>query len=131
MFIGSRIRTLRKQVGLSQGDIEKRSGMMRAYISRVEHGRTVPSVNTLERLARAMEVPLHRFFEDGERPAVAVQWPAKSKDVHSLAYGDDSYYERIRRLLPCMGKRDRTLLLFLARCLAQRRKPHGSRRHVG
>lgn len=128
MFIGSRIRTLREQAGLSQGDIEKRSGMVRAYISRVEHGRTVPSVSTLERLARALEVPLHRFFEDGEKPAVAVRWPAKLMVVRCPAHSGDSYYQSIRRLLPFMSKRDRTLLMFLARCLTQRKKPCGPRR---
>jgi transcriptional regulator with XRE-family HTH domain len=129
MLIGSRIKTLREQAGLSQGDIERRSGMMRAYISRVEHGRTVPSVNTLERLARAMDVPLYRFFEDGERPARAARRPAKLKAVHGLACGSDSYYERIRRLLPFMREKDRTLLMFLARCLAQRKnRPKRARR---
>src|SRR4029077_12072225 len=127
MLIGSRIRELREQAGLSQGDIERRSGMVRAYISRVEHGRTVPSVSTLERLARAMEVPLHRFFEDGERPAVAARWPAKLVVARGPVHSGDSYYQSIRRLLPLMSKRDRTLLMFLARCLTQRKKPSGSR----
>jgi transcriptional regulator with XRE-family HTH domain len=127
MLIGLRIRALREQAGLSQGDIERRSGIMRAYLSRVEHGRTVPSVNTLERLARAMEVPLHRFFKNGDTPAVAIRWPAKLETVQDLASSGDSYYEGIRRLLPFMRKRDRALLMFLALCLAQRKKPCGPR----
>jgi transcriptional regulator with XRE-family HTH domain len=127
MLIGLRIRALREQAGLSQGDIEKRSGIVRAYLSRVEHGRTVPSVNTLERLARAMEVPLYRLFKDGEKPTVAVRWPVKLKAVQGLPCGDDFCYEGIRRLLPFMRKRDRALLMFLARCLSQRKKPCGSR----
>jgi transcriptional regulator with XRE-family HTH domain len=51
-----------KRKKLSQGDIEERSGLLRCYISRVENGHTVPSIETLEKLARAMEVPLYQIF---------------------------------------------------------------------
>src|SRR6516225_10534000 len=66
MFIGKRIRQLRERKGLSQGDIEAVSGMLRAYISRVEHGHTIPSVDTLERFAVALDVPLYQLFCEGE-----------------------------------------------------------------
>ena len=62
MLIGERLRALRETKKLSQGDIEKRSGLKRAYISRVEHGHTVPSVETLEKLAQALEIPLYQLF---------------------------------------------------------------------
>jgi transcriptional regulator with XRE-family HTH domain len=48
-----------------QGDIEKRTGLLRCYVSRVENGHTVPAIETLEKLARALEVPVTehlRFF---------------------------------------------------------------------
>ena len=57
MLIGDRLRTFREQKNLSQGDIEKRTGLLRCYISRVENGHTVPAIETLEKLARAFEVP--------------------------------------------------------------------------
>src|SRR5437879_7316543 len=66
MVIGERLRALREQKGLSLGDIEKRSGLRRPYISRVEHGHTVPSIDSLERMARALEVPLHEVFYEGK-----------------------------------------------------------------
>ena len=68
MLIGDRIRAIREAKKLSQGDIEKRSGLLRAYISRVENGHTVPSVETLEKLARAVEVPLYQLFYEGQKP---------------------------------------------------------------
>ena len=68
MIIGDRIRLLRETKKLSQGDIEKRTGLLRCYISRVENGHTVPAIETLEKLARAMEVPLYQLFYDGEEP---------------------------------------------------------------
>jgi len=68
MIIGDRLKTLRESKSLSQGDIEKRTGLLRCYISRVENGHTDPSVETLEKLARAFEVPLYHLFYDGEEP---------------------------------------------------------------
>jgi len=66
MIIGDRLRALREEKKLSQGDIEKRTGLLRCYISRVENGHTVPAIETLEKLARALEVPLYQLFYDGE-----------------------------------------------------------------
>ncbi len=60
MIIGDRLRALREEKKLSQGDIEKRTGLLRCYISRVENGHTVPAVETLEKMARAFEVPLYQ-----------------------------------------------------------------------
>src|ERR1700739_3242606 len=64
MEIGAKLRELRVAKNLSQGDVEKRTGLLRAYTSRVEHGHTVPSIGTLEKYAHALEVPLYRFFTD-------------------------------------------------------------------
>ena len=64
MQIGAKLRELREAKNLSQGDIEERTGLFRAYISRVEHGHTVPTVGTLEKFAHALEVPMYRFFTD-------------------------------------------------------------------
>lgn len=69
MIVGERIRELRESKDLSQGDIEKRTGLLRCYLSRVENGHTVPSLETIERLAAAFEVPLYRFFYEGTKPA--------------------------------------------------------------
>ena len=71
MIIGDRLRALREEKKLSQGDIEKRTGLLRCYISRVENGHTVPAIETLEKLARALECPLYQLFYDGEEPPQA------------------------------------------------------------
>jgi transcriptional regulator with XRE-family HTH domain len=64
MVIGERLKDLREQKKMSQGDVEKRTGLLRCYISRVENGHTVPSVDTLEKMARALEIPTYRLFTD-------------------------------------------------------------------
>jgi transcriptional regulator with XRE-family HTH domain len=65
MLIGDRLRELREQKNLSQGDVEKRTGLLRCYVSRVENGHTVPTVETLEKRARALEIPMYALFYDG------------------------------------------------------------------
>jgi transcriptional regulator with XRE-family HTH domain len=66
MIIGERLRALREEKKLSQGDIEKKTGLVRCYVSRVEHGHTVPSVETLEKMARALEIPMYKLFYESE-----------------------------------------------------------------
>src|SRR5690349_24517232 len=68
MLIGDRLREFREAKHLSQGDIENRTGLLRCYVSRVENGHTVPAVETLEKFARALEVPLYQLFYEGDEP---------------------------------------------------------------
>ena len=56
--IGATIRAYRQQKGMSQGDIEKRTGLLRCYLSRVENGHTVPSLETLQKIAYALDLHL-------------------------------------------------------------------------
>src|ERR1700733_11487648 len=81
MVIGDRLRDLREEKQLSQGDIEQRTGLLRCYISRVENGHTVPSIETLEKLARALEGPLSQLFYDrDQRPNLPSVLKRKSED---------------------------------------------------
>lgn len=66
--IGDVIRSYRTQRGLSQGDIERRTGLLRCYLSRVENGHTVPSLETLAKIAEAMDIGLADFFPTAETP---------------------------------------------------------------
>ena len=66
MVIGTRLRSLREEKGISQGDIEKSTGLLRCYISRIENGHTIPSLETLERFAGALDVPLYKLFFSGD-----------------------------------------------------------------
>ena len=122
MLIGDRLRTIREHKQWSQGDIEKRSGLLRAYISRVENGHTVPSVETLEKLARALEVPLYQFFYDGEEPPELPNLP-KRKTEEEIVWGRTGKEARVllklRRLLGRMDEGDRRLLLYMAQKMAR------------
>ncbi|PYT52896.1 MAG: transcriptional regulator [Acidobacteria bacterium] len=122
MIIGDRLRALREEKKLSQGDIEKRSGLFRCYISRVENGHTVPAIETLEKLARALEVPMYQLFYDGEEPPKLPNLP-KRKSSDEIAWGssgkDARYLSKLRRLLAKSAEEDRKLLLNLAQKMAR------------
>ncbi|HEX5413389.1 MAG TPA: helix-turn-helix transcriptional regulator [Terriglobia bacterium] len=124
MIIGIRLRKLREERKLSQGDIEKRTGLLRCYISRVENGHTVPSLETLERLAAAMEIPLYQLFYEGERPPdLPNLTQRKSTDELAMeipADRDSRFYQKVKRLLGNINDRDRRLLLYMAQKLANR-----------
>ena len=123
MIIGERLRTLREQKNLSQGDIEKRTGLLRCYISRVENGHTVPAVETLEKMARALEVPLYQLFYDGEEPPVLPNLP-KRKSADDIVWGSAGKEARLlnkfRRLMGRIEETDRRLLLYMAQKMATR-----------
>ena len=124
MVICDRLRELREAKNLSQGDIEKRTGLLRCYISRVENGHTVPAVETLEKFARALEVPLYQLFYDGDKPPQLPNLLKRSiSDV--VVWGNSGksavYLHKLRR---CLGKttdRDRKILLSVAKKLASGR----------
>ena len=113
MIIGDRLRELREAKKLSQGDIEKRTGLFRCYISRVENGHTVPAIETLEKMARAFEVPLYQLFYDGEEPPKVLNLPKgnSSDDAWGSSGKNARYLSKLRRLLGKSDEQDRKLLL--------------------
>ena len=122
MNIGERLRRLRGLKMLSQGDIEKRTGLLRCYTSRVENGVTVPSIRTVEKLARALEVPLYQFFYDREGPPEAPIFPWQlSVERHAWAKSAKlvRIVERLGSLLSFMDDRHRRLLISLAKKMAR------------
>jgi transcriptional regulator with XRE-family HTH domain len=124
VIIGDRLRALRIEKKLSQGDIEKRTGLLRCYLSRVECNHTVPNIETLEKWARALEVPMYVLFYDGEEPPAPPKlltgkvedsrlWGNSGKDRQALT--------QFRRLLGRIKDRDQRLLIFMANKMALRK----------
>jgi len=124
VIIGDRLRVLREEKKLSQGDIEKKTGLLRCYVSRVENGHTVPAVETLEKFARALEVPMYQLFYDGEQPpklpnllkrksADDIVWGNSGKDALMLA--------KFCRLFGRMEEDDRKVLFFMAQKMAKQK----------
>jgi transcriptional regulator with XRE-family HTH domain len=118
MILGQRLRQLREEKKLRQGDIEQRSGLLRCYISRVENDITVPSIVTLEKIARSLEVPMYRLFYDGEpeasklKPTYPSEWGSSGRDADFL--------RRFRIYLGKAGPRNRKILLAMASLMTQK-----------
>jgi len=121
VLIGDRLRAIREEKKLSQGDIEKRTGLLRCYVSRVENGHTVPAVETIEKFARALEVPIYQLFYDGEKPPELPNLP-KRKTAADIVWGatgkDARFLTKLRRLLARTEEGDRKLLLSMAQKIA-------------
>jgi transcriptional regulator with XRE-family HTH domain len=110
MNIGAAIRGYRTQRGLSQGDIEKRTGLLRCYLSRVENGHTVPSLETLNKIAHALDIPLAQFFSEPSAENTAPSEKVSDDELHFLA--------QIRRYSSSLNDSDKRLLLAMVKKFA-------------
>src|ERR1700748_644592 len=108
--IGVTIRGFRWQKGLSQGDIEKRTGLLRCYLSRVENGHTVPSLDTLAKIAQALDIPLAQFFAED----------SLGREMNTQKLSDDElrFLTQIRRYATNLNDSDRKLLLAMVKKFA-------------
>ncbi|MBW8747756.1 MAG: helix-turn-helix transcriptional regulator [Acidobacteriaceae bacterium] len=111
MNIGATIRGFRLQKGMSQGDIEKRTGLLRCYLSRVENGHTVPSLETLQKIAQALDLPLSQFFAED----------SVGREMSTLNLSEDEirFLTQIQRYSANLSDSDRKLLLAMVRKFAQ------------
>ena len=126
MVIGDRLKTLREAKDLSQGDIEVRTGLLRCYVSRVENGHTVPSLETLEKFARALELPLYHLMFDGDKPPAPPRSISRStEDSLESSRSGALLMKKMVSLLAKMDQEDRNLILFLAGRVSK--KPGGKK----
>jgi transcriptional regulator with XRE-family HTH domain len=114
MFIAERLGHFREAKNLSQGDVEKRTGLLRCYISRVECGHTVPAVETLEKSARALEVPMYQLFYGEEEPLPPFKVSGDGRDDWASHGKGARIFGKIRRAVARMSDNDRALLLHMA-----------------
>jgi transcriptional regulator with XRE-family HTH domain len=115
MLIGQRLRDIREAKNLSQGDIEKSTGLLRCYVSRVENGHTVPSLETLEKWASALKMPLYQIMHEGEEPPKPLKIPSTTEEKLWGASGRQARdLDRLRRWLAKMEEADRKILLAVA-----------------
>jgi len=120
MIVADRLRNIREMKKLSQGEVARRSGLYRSYLSRVENGHTVPTIATLEKMARALEIPMYQFFYEGER---SLEPPVTTRSgTHKPEVGTGKEARFLRELQRCLGKmheRDRQILLRFAATISR------------
>ena len=112
--IGEVIKTYRSQRGLSQGDIERRTGLLRCYLSRVENGHTVPSLETLAKIAEAMEISLADFFPGTETP----RDKETQKMLGELSQDEIRFLAEIKKCSVTLSSDDKRLVLAMIRKMA-------------
>jgi transcriptional regulator with XRE-family HTH domain len=125
MTIGRRLRALREARHLTQEEVRKRTGMLRPHISRLENGHTVPSVRTLERMARALEVPINKILLGVEQPSPTSSIPnipATPEFIFGRTSGERRFLGQFHRVLAVISPTDRRLLFALAKKMARRTK---------
>ena len=124
MIIGDRLRELREQKQFTQGEIAKRTGLLKPYISRVENGHSVPGLETLEKFARALEVPMHQLFLDVQGAPKLPHLPKRTAASDRL-WGSSGREARLPatfcRLFKRMDESDLGILLFMAQKMARRK----------
>ena len=106
--LGERLKAVRESKHLSQGDVEKRSGMLRCYLSRVENGHTIPSIDTLEKWSRAIEVPLYKLFNDGSDSKVLPV--IKATEGIRMSLKERREVERLAKSIIKMPQRERGII---------------------
>jgi transcriptional regulator with XRE-family HTH domain len=124
MVIGERLRELREQKKLSQRQIEDRSGLLRAYLSRVENGHTVPAIETLEKWAKALEVPMYQLFYEGDKPpepSTLRVWKSPEETIWGNSGEDAVLLKKLRRLLRKIEEPNRKIILQMAAKMARRK----------
>jgi len=115
MIIGNRLKSIREAKKLSQGDLEVRTGLLRSYTSRVENGHTVPSLETLEKFARALGMPMYQLMYDGDKPPAAPETEKKhARNSWESSRAGLRLMDKLIPLIAKMNQPDRNLILFLA-----------------
>jgi transcriptional regulator with XRE-family HTH domain len=122
--VGGRLKAERKARRFSQADLEQRCGLPRCRISWLENGRAVPTIETLEKLCDALEIPLHQLFGEGDQPAKKARTAserivAKGRG-RSRRTGQRRFLTELRQELQRLCEDDLDLLLYIARTLANR-----------
>jgi transcriptional regulator with XRE-family HTH domain len=124
MIIGQRLRQIREEKKISQGDIERKTGLLRCYISRIENGHTVPTVETLQKFAHALEVPMYQLFYDSEKPP---ELPKRKLTEDAAMWGDSGEDARIlakfRLLFSRLNENDLGLVYLVAQKMQRRKLP--------
>ena len=119
MIIGDRLRDLRETLNLSQGDIEKRTGLLRCYISRVENGHTVPSLDTLEKMASALEIPIYKLFHNGDGEPIPLHIKSTGPERLFGKPGEETrFLKKFWAALKRLNDRDQQLVMHLAKKMA-------------
>jgi len=102
--VGTRLRARREEIGLSLRKLAQSTGLTASFLSQVEHGKANLSLNSLQRLSEALQVPLLYFLADSNGSAEATARPAEPETPPPLEYSPITPHDqRLKLVLPVTG----------------------------
>src|SRR3569833_2883852 len=110
--VAAQVREIRKARHLSQRQLASRMQVPRAYISKIENGKAIPTLGSLERLADALEVDLSQLVRDTR----------SRRDEEVNAIFADPFLAEVASLLPRLDSLQRTLFYGSVRDMATGRR---------
>jgi transcriptional regulator with XRE-family HTH domain len=110
--VATAVRDLRHVRNLSQRQLATRMGVPRTYISKIENGKAIPTLGSLERLADALEVDMRQLVRDSR----------SRRDEEVTAILSDPFLAEIASMLPHLDSLHRTLLYGSVRDMAAGRR---------
>jgi transcriptional regulator with XRE-family HTH domain len=121
MLIGQKLRELREAKNMSQLEVSQTTGLVQPYVSRVENGHTIPGVETLEKWATALKIPLYQILYEGEEPPKLLKICGNhNEDLWGTSRRDSRDLKRLRQFLAKMSTREREMLMSMAARMASR-----------
>jgi transcriptional regulator with XRE-family HTH domain len=81
--IGSRVKGLRKESGLTQKSLAEAAELSPGLLSRIENGLTMPSIPTLQIISNTLKADIGYFFQDGEEEGFIITHPGERRVVVS------------------------------------------------
>jgi transcriptional regulator with XRE-family HTH domain len=130
-MLGTRLKEIREHKNLSQGDIEEISGLKRCYISRVENGHTVPAVETLEKMANALKIPMYRLFYMDDEPPVPPPVSAGKDKTWGSSGRPRRFLTRLVLALQNMTPDNRELIMMMAHRVIRRTERRTRQKRIG
>jgi transcriptional regulator with XRE-family HTH domain len=112
LLVAAQVREIRKARHLSQRQLAGRMQVPRTYISKIENGKAIPTLGSLQRLAAALEVNLCHLVRDAR----------SRRDEEVAQILADPFLAEIAAALPLLDSLQRALLTGTLRDLAMGRR---------
>jgi transcriptional regulator with XRE-family HTH domain len=110
--VAAQVRDIRRERHLSQRQVAVRMQVPRTYISKIENGKAIPTLGSLERLAAALEVDVRQLIRDGQS--------RRNEEVDAIFA--DPFLAEIAAYLPHLDSLHRTLIYGAVRDAASGRR---------
>ncbi|MCX7705301.1 MAG: helix-turn-helix transcriptional regulator [bacterium] len=93
--IGQSIRKIRKSLGLTQEELSVKTGINPSFLSHIERGTKKASIETIYKIANALEVPVQKIFSESQVSSIKKKNYSFSRKIEMLVKDKDEEYRKI------------------------------------